>query len=159
MPIRSGSMRDVAQSGPASGISGRVREPQASLRFVLGADRPCPSADRVRTCRDSRADIRVEVSLPSPIGFPLLLAHQLHHFREHFLAEWIAGLGSFTVQIHHHTHVQRTTRPEALPPISASTSARDEKLKSPSIEWARHEAAVAKRMAACGAASSGVLRA
>ena len=55
--------------------------------------------------------------------------------------------------------LQRTTRPETLPPINASTSARDEKLKSPSIEWARHEAAVAKRMAVCGAASSGVFSA
>jgi hypothetical protein len=53
----------------------------------------------------------------------------------------------------------RTTRPEALPPMSFSTSARLLKLKSPSMEWARLEAATAKRMALDGSARSPVFRA
>ena len=53
----------------------------------------------------------------------------------------------------------RTTRPEPLPRIRASISARLEKLKSPLIECARHDAAAAKLTAVAGAASSGVLSA
>ena len=53
-----------------------------------------------------------------------------------------------------HCRAQRLTRPEASPPMSASTSSRDEKLKSPLMECLRQEAATAYLTASWGSDSS-----